>query len=69
MKKQNSKIKRLFSLNKETILKLNEAQLAEIAGGADAPNTTGASSCNIFTCNPDNCKANGGAHENTELNK
>jgi hypothetical protein len=69
MKKQISKIKLLFSLNKETIVKLNESQLANIAGG-DAVNTTPVSSCDLFTCNPDNCKANEQqANDINEFNK
>lgn len=51
MKKGKSKIKLLLSLDRETIVKLDDSQLGAIAGGETSP----VSSCALFTCNPDNC--------------
>ena len=51
MKKKNEYNKKSLYLDKLTLIKLDEAQLHAIVGG----DTTPASSCIMFSCNPDNC--------------
>lgn len=53
MKKNKIQLKS-FRLDIQTIAQLNEEQMGEIAGGQEPVVMT---SCNAFSCNPDNCNA------------
>lgn len=52
MKKKQLYFNKSLSLNKETITELNEEEMQSIPGGQ---NPTLMSSCDMFSCSPDNC--------------
>ncbi|GAB3636804.1 hypothetical protein GCM10027422_23940 [Hymenobacter arcticus] len=59
MKKKGIKLNRLLQLDREIIIKLNEEQLGDIAGGQQANQATQTqtlSSCPAFSCNPADCR-------------
>jgi hypothetical protein len=59
MKKKDIKLRRVLSLDREIIVKLDEKQLGAIEGGGGQVNNpttqTEQSSCAAFSCNPVAC--------------
>ncbi len=50
------KLEKGLSLNKESIIKLQETQIANIKGGLGTPTSCAAASC-IASCKTDSCHA------------